>query len=80
MNKRKVYGILDLIRGQGKLPTDQFGQILPVDDLMSWFGVDESLPPAESRQVRLELALMAEAEQTLEELRMAEQLRLARQA
>ena len=80
MSKRKVWSILDFIRGQGRLPTDQFGQILPVDDLMSWFGLDESLSPAESRQVRLELALMAEAQQTVEELRMAEQLRSASQS
>jgi hypothetical protein len=80
MNKSKVYGILDFIRGQGKLPTDQFGQILSVDDLMSWFGLDGTLPPAESLQVRLELALMAEAQQTLEELRMAERLRAASQS
>ena len=80
MSKRKVWSILEFIRGQGKLPTDQHGQILPVDDLMSWFGLDDSLPPAESRQVRLELALMAEAQQTLEELRMAERLRLASQS
>ena len=80
MSKRKVWSILDFIRGQGKLPTDQFGQILPVDDLMSWFGLDESLSPAESRQVRLELAVMAEAQQTVEELRMAEQLRSASQS
>ena len=80
MSKRKVWSILDFIRGQGRLPTDQFGQILPVDDLMSWFGLDESLSPAESRQVRLELAVMAEAQQTVEELRMAEQLRSASQS
>ena len=80
MSKRKVWSILDFIRGQGKLPTDQFGQILPVDDLMSWFGLDDSLSPVESREVRLELAVMAEAQQTLEELRMAEQLRSASQS
>ena len=80
MSKRKVWSILDFIRGQGKLPTDQFGQILPVDDLMSWFGLDDSLSPAESRHVRLELAVMAEAQQTLEKLRMAEQLRSASQS
>jgi len=77
MNKRKVWNILDFIRGQGKLPTDQFGQILPVDDLMVWFGVAERLSAEEKRQVRLELAAMAEAQQTLEELRIAEQLRSA---
>ncbi len=79
MNERKVWSILDFIRGQGRLPTDQFGQILPVDDLMAWFGLDERLSPAESRQIRLELVVMAEAQQTLEELRVAERLRSASQ-
>jgi len=80
MDKRKVWNILDFIRGKGKLPTDQFGQILPVDDLLVWFGVAECLSAEEKRHVRLELAAMAEAQQTLEELRMAEQLRSAGQS
>jgi len=75
MDKRKVWNILDFIRGKGKLPTDQFGQILPVDDLMVWFGVAECLSTEEKRLVRLELAAMAEAQQTVDELKMAEQLR-----
>jgi hypothetical protein len=80
MSKRKVWSILEFIRGQGKLPTDQFGQILSVDNLMAWFDLEDSLTPEESRQVRLELSVMAEAQQTLEELRMAEQLRSAGQS
>jgi hypothetical protein len=80
MSKRKVWSILDFIRQQGKLPTDRFGQVLPVEDLIAWFGLDESLSPAENRQLRFELALMAEAQQTLEELRMAEELRKASQS
>lgn len=80
MSKRKVWSILDFIRGQGKLPTDQFGQILPVDDLMAWYGLEGSLTPEESRQIRLELSVMAEAQQTREELKMAEQLRSAGQS
>ena len=79
MDKHKVWNILDFIRGKGKLPTDQFGQILPVDDLMVWFGVAEHLCTDERRAVSLELAAMAEAQQTVEELRMAEQLRSAGQ-
>lgn len=77
MDKHKVWNILDFIRGRGKLPTDQFGQILAADDLMVWFGVAERLSAEEKRYVRLELAAMSDAQQTLEELRMAEQLRSA---
>ncbi len=41
---------------------------------MWWFGLEESLSPAEKRRVRLELNFMAEAQQSQEELRLAEQL------
>ena len=74
MSKRKVYSILDFIRRQGRLPTDPFDQILAVDDLLSWFGLDECLSAGERRQLRLELGVMAEAQQALEELQMARQL------
>lgn len=75
MNKRKVWDILDFIRGQGQLPSDPFGQILAVDDLMAWFGLAEQLSPEERRLVRVELAAMVEAQRALDELRMSEQLR-----
>ena len=75
MNRYKVRDIVDLIRSKGKLPTDQFGQILPVDDLLVWFGLDEGLAPDEYQCVRQELALMAESQDELERLRMAEELR-----
>ncbi len=44
---------------------------------MWWFGLEESLSPAEKRRVRLELNFMAEAQQSQEELRLAEQLGFA---
>jgi hypothetical protein len=75
MNRYKVRDIVDLIRSKGKLPTDPFGQILPVDDLLAWFGLDEGLAPDEHRQVRQELALMAASQGELEKLRLAEELR-----
>ena len=75
MNRYKVRDIVDLIRSKGRLPTDQFGQILPVDDLLAWFGVDEGLPPDEHRHVRKELAEMAESQEELERLRLSQELR-----
>ena len=75
MNKQKIWNIVDFIRHQGKLPTDQFGQILPIDDLLGWFGLDECLSSYEQRCVKEELAAMAEAQLALEKIRMAEQLR-----
>ncbi len=68
MNIYKLRKIIDLIRRQGKLPTDQFGQILPVDDLMGWFGLTEFLTRTEQRCMQKELAAMVEAELAVERL------------
>jgi len=75
MNRYKIRDIVDLIRNKGKLPTDQFGQILPVDDLLAWFGLDEGLAPDEHLYVRQELAAMVESQVEVERLRLAEELR-----
>ena len=75
MNKRKVWHILDFIRDQGKLPTDAWGETLEVDELIAWFGLPEQLSLEERRFIEVELAAMAEAERTLDALRMSEQLR-----
>ncbi len=68
MNTYKLRKIMDLIRRQGKLPTDQFGQILPVDDLMGWFGLTESLNRAEQLGMKKELTAMVDAELAVERL------------
>ena len=68
MNIYKLRTIIDLIRRQGKLPTDQFGQILPVDDLMGWFGLAESLNRAEQLCMKKEFDAMVEAELAVESL------------
>ena len=75
MNRYKVRDIVDLIRSKGKLPADQFDQILPVDDLLAWFGVDEGLAADEHQYVRRELAEMAESQEELERLRLDEEFR-----
>ncbi len=68
MNIYKLRTIIDLIRRQGKLPTDQFGQILPVGDLMGWFGLTESLTRPEQWRMKEEFAAMVEAELAVERL------------
>ena len=74
MNRYKMRDILDFIRYQGKLPTDPFGQILPVEDLLTWFGLDECLSRYEQGCVKQELLALAEAQMAVEKIRMAEQL------
>ena len=63
---------MDWIRSQGKLPTDQFGEILPIDDLMGWFGLTDCLTIDEQLYIERELKSMIEAESAIAEL---EQLR-----
>ena len=74
MNVYKLRKIVDWIRSQGKLPTDQFGQILSVDDLMGWFGLSDCLTIDEQLYIERELNGIIEAESTVAEL---EQLRLS---
>ena len=73
MNVHKKRDIVDHIRKQGKLPTDQFGQILPVKDLMSWFELDKCLNASEQEIIKKELAALVEAEEAMEKLRLMEQ-------
>jgi len=72
-NVYKLRKIVDWIRSQGRLPTDQFGQILSVDDLMGWFGLNECLTIDEQLYIEGELKGMIEAESTVAQL---DQLRL----
>lgn len=75
MNPHTLRYVLDFIQRQGKLPTDQFGQILPTHDLLAWFWLSECLTPAEQLYVEKELAAMVDAERSIEKLRQLEQLR-----
>jgi len=75
MNEKKIRSIVELIRGQGKLPTDEFGQVLAVDELVGWFGLDECLSGEEMCWLKAELAALAEIQRALDELRISQQLR-----
>ena len=70
MNRYKIRSILDFIRNQGRLPTDERGVILDQDDILAWFGLDNLLNPAEQRQVKQELLAMIEAQAFMERLRL----------
>ena len=73
MNIYKLRKIIDWIRRQGRLPTDEFGQILSIDDLMGWFGLNECLTRAEQLCIKKELKSMVEAELAVERLKQLEQ-------
>ena len=64
-NVYKLRRIVDWIRNQGRLPTDEFGQVLSVDDLMGWFGLNECLTMDEQLYIERELKGIIEAESTV---------------
>jgi len=74
MNAYKIRSIVEWIRAKGRLPTDAYGQVLSVDDLMGWFGLDECLTPGEQLYMRKQLVAMVEAESSLDELKSSELL------
>jgi hypothetical protein len=73
-NIYKLRKVMDWIRSQGQLPTDEFGQILSVDDLMGWFGLRDCLTPGEQLQIEQELKGLIEAQVAVERMKLAEQL------
>ena len=75
INMYKIHGVLDFIRRQGKLPTDQFGQILSANNILGWFNLRECLTLEEQGYIEEELTGMIEAQNALERLKMAEQVR-----
>ena len=70
MNWYKIRSILDFIRRQGRLPTDERGIILNQDDILAWFGLDNLLTVEEQQQVKRELLAMIEAQAFVERLRL----------
>ncbi len=72
-NVYKLRKIMDWIRNQGRLPTDELGQILPVDDLMGWFGLSECLTIDEQLYIEGELKGIIEAELAVEKIKQLEQ-------
>ena len=70
MNPHKMRTIIDYIRSQGGLPTDQFGGVLDADDLLVWFGLNELLSLDEKRLVKAEFWAMTEAQLLAEQLRL----------
>ena len=69
MNIYKKRNIIDSIREQGRLPTDQFGQVLSPDVILVWFGLNECLTLAEQYIIKEELAAMVDAELAMDKLK-----------
>jgi hypothetical protein len=75
VNLYKIRYIMEFIRRKGKLPVDQYGQVLCASDLLAWFGLSECLTVDELSYIENELVGMIEAELAVERLKQAEQIR-----
>jgi hypothetical protein len=75
VNLYKIRYVLDFIRRQGKLPTDEYGEFLPASDLLVWFRLKECLSTDELSYIEEELVGMIEAEKAVERLRQSDQAR-----
>ena len=75
VNLYKIRYIMEFIRRKGKLPVDQYGQVLCASDLLVWFGLSECLTVDELSYIENELVGMIEAEIAVERLKQAEQVR-----
>ena len=69
MDIYKIRDIIEHIRSTGQLPTDEYGQALPVDDLLVWFKLDKHLSLEEQEHMKRELALLVESELLMDQLR-----------
>jgi len=65
----KMRSIVDFIRKQGPLPTDERGDVLDPGEILAWFGLDELLGKDEQRKVKEELVAMIEAQEFMERFR-----------
>ena len=70
MNPYKLRAIVELVRRQGALPRDQFGEVLCVEDLLVWFGLEGRLHREERVCVARELAMVRDAEVFMESLQL----------
>ena len=68
MNRYKKYKIVDFIKSKGKLPTDQYGQYLELDDMTVWFGLENKLTETERSHIKRELKKIIESELFMLEL------------
>lgn len=68
MNYHRKNKIMDFIKSKGKLPTDQYGQYLELDDMIVWYGLQEKLNELEKSYIKREIRKMIEGELFMLEL------------
>jgi hypothetical protein len=75
VNLYKIRYVLEFIRRQGRLPTDQHGEVLSAHDMLAWFGLKDCLTKEELSYMEAELEGVIEAERAVERLRQSYQAR-----
>lgn len=71
MDGNKIKVALDYIRQHGGIPTDGTGRTLTEDEVLAWYKLDHLLTSEEHRQVKRELAILAEMEAFIDQVRLA---------
>ncbi len=75
VNLYKIRYVLEFIRRQGRLPTDQHGEVLSAHDMLAWFGLKDCLTKEELSYMEAELEGVTEADRAVERLRQSHQAR-----
>jgi len=61
-NKYIIRKVLGDIQAKGKLPEDDYGNVLPTNDLIGWFELKDKVTADELNIIKHELELMAQAQ------------------
>ena len=62
VNDYIIRRVLRNIQAKGKLPEDDYGNVLPTDDLIGWFELEDKLTTDELNVIKHQLELMAQAQ------------------
>ena len=66
MNYMKLNCMLSVIKDEGDLPRDRWGEILGCEDMVAWFGLNECLSPKELDYMKRRLAEFVESQRAIE--------------
>jgi hypothetical protein len=68
MNWNKIRAIIEVVRRRDALPTDDFGNLLPPEEMIAHLGLSDLLTAEEQRVLRHELTVLAETKAVIERL------------
>ena len=68
MTQHKMRAIIEAIRRRGILPTDEFGNLLPPNEIIIRLGLSELLSVDEQRVLKRELIALTETQAVIDQL------------